>query len=149
MERLENVFHMLTDFICHYEERVIITGVKRNQHCTICWIPPKERQNLTRQWPFRTHEWTQGQIELQRQRHVPRKSADWVHDIECFAWSHHLINIHETMMIDVLHQPFKGMIMHLLSWIQDLLKQEMSASRKRKNREIKTRDLSGLSIKLL
>jgi hypothetical protein len=37
------------------------------------------------------------------------------------------------MMMNVLHQMFKKMIMHLLNWIKLLLKKEMSTARKRKD----------------
>ncbi len=47
-------------------------------------------------------------------------------------------------MIDILHQLFKNMIMHLLTWIQSLLKEKMQARRKRRGQAIRVTDLSGL-----
>jgi hypothetical protein len=42
------------------------------------------------------------------------------------------MNIHEIMMINVLHQLLKNIIMHLLNWIKSLLKTEILISKKRK-----------------
>jgi hypothetical protein len=32
-----------------YEEQVLITGIKKTQHCSICTVPLYERKNLTKQ----------------------------------------------------------------------------------------------------
>lgn len=41
-----------------YEEQVLITGIKKNRYCSICTVPPDERQNLTKRWEYCTHEYT-------------------------------------------------------------------------------------------
>ena len=41
-----------------YEEQVLITGVKANMQCFICHVPPKEREHVTKNWEFQTHEST-------------------------------------------------------------------------------------------
>ncbi len=61
-----------------------------------------------------------------------------------FVWKHNLINIHEIMMMNILHQLMKKMIMHLLIWIKFLLKIYLSVNRKRKNFSIRFKDLSEL-----
>jgi hypothetical protein len=57
-----------------------------------------------------------------------------------FVLKHSLINIHQTMMMNILHQLFKKMIMHLLNWIKLLLKREMLTARKRKNDALTSSD---------
>jgi hypothetical protein len=59
-----------------------------------------------------------------------------------FVWKHNLINIHEIMMMNILHQLIKKMIMHLLIWIRFLLKTHLFVNRKRKNISIRFKDLS-------
>ena len=105
-----------------YEEQVLITGVKSNRHCPICTVPPNERENITKQWPLRTHEDTQAQINRQGTEKVPREDDSWVHPVQNFAWDQPLVNIHTSMTVDILHQLLKGIVMHLLQWTTDLLK---------------------------
>ena len=31
-----------------YEEQILITGIKKAQHCSICTVPPHERENFTK-----------------------------------------------------------------------------------------------------
>jgi hypothetical protein len=64
--------------------------------------------------------------------------------MKIFVWKHNLINIHEIMMMNILHQLMKKMIMHLLIWIKFLLKTHLSVNRKRKNVSIRFKDLSEL-----
>jgi hypothetical protein len=42
-----------------------------------------------------------------------------VHEWDNFAWEHDFFNIHEGMMIDKLHQMYKGIVQYLIKWIQD------------------------------
>jgi hypothetical protein len=37
---------IVTRFIIDYEEQVLITGIKKAQHCSICTVPLHERENL-------------------------------------------------------------------------------------------------------
>jgi hypothetical protein len=55
-----------------YEEQVLITGVKSGKHCTICQVPPDQREKLQSHWPFRSHEYTLARIRKQKaQRTLP------------------------------------------------------------------------------
>ncbi len=115
-----------------YEEQVLITGIKKAQHCSICIVPPNERENLTKRWEHRTHERTREQINCQHSNGVEKSDDNWVHEVENFAWKHPYVNIHKTMMIDVLHQLLKGIAMHLITWTKDLVSKSIPAVRKRK-----------------
>ena len=128
-----------------YEEQVLITGIKKNQQCPICKVPPKERENLMETWEPRTHQDTQAQIQKQAQnRQFQKGHKDWVHPIRNFAWQHYMVNIHACMMSDVLHQLLKGIVMMLIYWIQALVNVSVTKTTKRNkhkgNRTIKESD---------
>ena len=59
-------YPVLADLMVDYEEQVLITEVKANMQCSICHVPPKKRQRMTKKWEFQTHESTWKQIEHQR-----------------------------------------------------------------------------------
>ena len=90
-------YPVLAGLMVDYEEQVLITGVKANMQCSICHVPPKEREYVTKSWEFRTHKSTWEQIE--RQRNNPaiqrdRAADEWLHPRKCFAWDHSDVNIH-------------------------------------------------------
>ena len=121
---------MITD----YEEQVLITGIKMNQQCSICHVPPNERENLSREWPMRTHEDTQERIQRQRMKNTPTNDPSYVHPRENFAWMHYGANIHAMMMVDILHQLHKGIMMNLILWVVALLTGLYPKKRKRRGR---------------
>ena len=84
-EKTRKCFFIIINFICDYEKQMIIIDVKNNQHCIICRISFKKREIFTRQWSFRTHEWTQKQIAFQKQKNIFMNNVDWIHDVECFV----------------------------------------------------------------
>jgi predicted nucleic acid-binding Zn ribbon protein len=140
-------FSIIAGFICDYEEQVLITDIKSDQHCIICQVSLDQCENLKEKWSTRTHETTQRQIQRQRKTHIIKIDEQWVHDVMNFAWEHSLVNIHETMMIDITHQLFKEMIMHLLTWIRSLLRNEMPTDRKRKDEVVSLSDLDQLNAR--
>jgi Plavaka transposase len=140
-------FPIIAGFAADYEEQVLITGIKSGQHCAICQVAPKERHRLCQQpSPLRTHQSMQAQIEKQRQ--IRRKNvtsydrtADgkidksmWVHERHNFAWRHHLVNIHEILHIDILHQLLKGIIARSMDWIKDHLSEQIGSGAYGKNK---------------
>jgi hypothetical protein len=137
-------FSIITEFICDYEEQILITNIKNDQYCIICQISFDERENLKKKWSTRTHDFIQFQIQRQRRNHIIKIDEQWDHEMTNFAWKYSLINTHQTMMMNFLHQLFKTMIMHLLNWIKLLLKKEMSIVRKRKNDAFISSDLFDL-----
>jgi Plavaka transposase len=128
-----------------YEEQVLITGVKSQQHCTICQVPPNRRENLLERHPLRTHESTKKQIAAQQANNTPQTDPDWVHPVPCFAWKHGLINIHNAMMADILHQLLKGIVMRLIEWIRKITSEVVPASKKRKRHRRTVQDISAES----
>jgi hypothetical protein len=140
-------YPIIAGFMTDYEEQVLITGIKKAQHCSVCTVPPHERENLTKQWDDRTHELTQRQIFCQRQTGLAKTDDTWVHDVENFAWKHSYVNIHKAMMIDVLHQLLKGITMYLITWIKTLTSNILPAVRKRKRQDRTIKESSG-SIQL-
>jgi hypothetical protein len=140
-------YPIIAGFMTDYEEQVLITGIKKAQHCSVCTVPPHERENLTKQWDDRTHELTQQQIYRQRQTGLAKTDDTWVHDVENFAWKHPYVNIHKAMMIDVLHQLLKGITMYLITWVKSLTSDILPAVRKRKRQDRTINESSG-SIQL-
>jgi hypothetical protein len=138
---------IIAGFMADYEEQVLITGIKKAQHCSICTVPPHERENLMKQWDHRTHELTQHQISRQRQTGLAKTDDTWVHDVENFAWKHPYLNIHSAMMVDPLHQLLKGITMYLISWTRTLVGDIFPAVRKRKRQGRTVKESSG-SIQL-
>ena len=108
---------ILAGFMCDYEEQVVITCIKSLQHCTICEVPPDMRENLHHSWPLRTHESMKSQIRRQQMENIPKSDSFWVHLIKNFAWDHPYTNIHQAMMMDILHQLYKGVVEHMKSWV--------------------------------
>ena len=62
----QHCYPVFAGLMVDYEEQVLITGVKANMQCSICHVPPKERERVTKKWEFQTHKPTWEQIERQR-----------------------------------------------------------------------------------
>ena len=92
-----------------------------NRYYVIYTVPPEKRENLDEQWPKRSHASTKSQLVLQRAAHGTEADSSWVYDISNFAQSHHYVNVHEIMMVDILHQLLKGIIGHMLEWLGELI----------------------------
>ena len=112
-------YPVLAGLMVDYEEQVLITGVKANMQCSICHVPPKERERVTKKWEFRTHKSTWEQIE--RQRNNPavqraRAADEWLHPRESFAWDYSYVNIHAILLSDILHQLYKSVVTNLVFW---------------------------------
>ena len=100
-----------------YEEQVVITCVKSLQHCTICEVPPTMREKLRLKWSLRTHESMKSQVRRQRSQNIDKTDPSWVHPITNFSWAHPYTNIHQAMMMDILHQLYKGVVEYMNSWV--------------------------------
>jgi len=57
-----------------------------------------------------------------------------VHDVDCFAFGHRHVNIHKAMTVDILHQLLKGILMHVLGWLQALIEEKLLTSGSRRFR---------------
>ena len=49
-------YPIIAGFMADYEEQVLITGIKKAQHYSICIVLPHEQENLTKRWDNHTHE---------------------------------------------------------------------------------------------
>ncbi len=143
-ERFRKCILLIANFVCYYKKQILIIDVKSEQHCIICRVSSKTRKNLENRWSLRIHEFMQRQIQRQRIENLDSRHEDWVHATINFVWNYFFVNIHEIMMIDILHQLFKKMIMHLLIWIQFLLKKKMWIRRRRREQTIRVIDLFDL-----
>lgn len=139
-DKIRKCYPVLAGIMADYEEQVMIAGVKSGHHCTICEVPPNERQNLTKRWPERTHESMQLRIERQRallsakpyHAQPANEKEVWVRDVHNFAWKHRHVNIHGIMMMDILHQLHKGVVDNLIEWVKSLVNQIWAKKRRPK-----------------
>ncbi len=105
-----------------YEVQVVITGIKLGMQCSMCQVPPNERENLCKKWPKKTHERTLSQLALQDTEDWIEENGlrypDCIYSIRNFEWNHYFVNIHEYMMLDIFHQLLKRVVggTHILQW---------------------------------
>jgi hypothetical protein len=118
---IRNCYPIISNIIADYEEQALITGIKSGRQCPICQVQPNQRQNISVISAPRTHEQMQARIEKQGREAIERTDPEWVHATENFAWSHHYVNIYESMSVDVLHQLHKGIVMDLINWVVELI----------------------------
>ena len=128
--------------LCDYQEVTLITGIKTNEQCGTCQVPPTELQSILKQWPLRTHQQMRDQMQKQKSQKVNQSDQNWVHDINSFAWRHSFLNIHESIAVDMLHQLQKGVFRDLVRWTMDLVKdlvlgQRATKTKKKKDRSYK------------
>jgi len=116
-----------------YEEQILIMSVKMNQQCTICQVSSQKQENLKKNWPLQMHQFIKNQISKQQEEKISENDVTWVHSVDNFAWAHHLINIHTTMMIDVLHQLLKSTVTYLVHWLKQLIEKSITVARKKKD----------------
>ncbi len=101
-----------------------------------------ERENLDKTWSIWTHAFTRNQQRQQRKNNMIENDSAWIHSVKNFAWSHMFINIHETMMINVLHQLLKEIILYLMLWLSQIINESVCTSRRRKEIRLALNDAS-------
>jgi hypothetical protein len=87
----------------NYEEQVLIIGIKKIRHCSICRVPPNEQGDLLKKWKYRTHDYTQGK--LFRQRSAQKRTEDGlakaimaIHLVRNGAWKEQNCSIHKEWL---------------------------------------------------
>jgi len=63
--KIRQCYPVICRIMADYEEQVLITSVKSQQHCTICQVPPNRCKNLLKCYLFRTHKSIKKQIAAQ------------------------------------------------------------------------------------
>ncbi|KAH5167181.1 hypothetical protein HBH77_242610 [Parastagonospora nodorum] len=99
--RTRQCYPTICAILADYEEQVLLTGVKKNRHCTRC---------------TRTEQFTQ----LQQERCLDKGHDNFVHPVNYFGWKHHNFNIHVSLATDTLHLLLKGLVMKMLDFMQDI-----------------------------
>ncbi len=118
-----------------YEKHVVISDIKSGMQCSMCQVPPEERENLCKIWVLRTHENTRAQIVLQKTEEQiedhGHKDLNYVHSIKNFAWNHLFVNIHECIMLDILHQLLKRVVgrTHMLQQLKTIIGAKFKGAR--------------------
>ncbi|KAH6129324.1 hypothetical protein HBI69_000150 [Parastagonospora nodorum] len=98
--RIRQCYLTICAILADYEEQVLLTGVKKNCYCTRCT------------------------------RCLDKGHDDFVHLVDCFGWKHYNFNIHVSLATDTLHLLLKGLVMKMLDFMQDMLDDIYSGSRK-------------------
>ena len=125
---------IIARFKIDYEKQMLITDVKSQVHCTTCTISSSRRHDLMIKWSSRTHEYTKTQIERQQREKTKKTHLDWIHSVKNFAWKHDLLNIHEEMMMNILHELHShDIVNHLVKWIRKML--EVRLLKTKRNRD--------------
>ncbi|CAI6270625.1 unnamed protein product [Periconia digitata] len=124
-------YPIVCGIMADYKEQVLLTGVKNNQHCTVCKIAPKMRDTMV--FPdrpdkssseyagHRTHNDTISKIRRIREQRVRSSDPEYVHQIENFAWRFPHVNVHTALMPDLLHQLHTGVMGDSVKWLSALL----------------------------
>ena len=61
------------------------------------------------------------QIQRQKREKIPKSDPSQVHPTKNFAQSHLHTNIYETIIIDILHQLYKGIVEYIKDWVYKYL----------------------------
>jgi hypothetical protein len=83
--RIWRYVSIIIDFICDYEEQILITNIKSEQSCSICQMSFNERENLKKKWSYRIHEFIKKQIRHQRKKKIAQWKNDWIHEMKNFV----------------------------------------------------------------
>ncbi|KJA22065.1 hypothetical protein HYPSUDRAFT_1085538, partial [Hypholoma sublateritium FD-334 SS-4] len=126
---VRNVFPILTSYVADYPEQCLVTCTKYGT-CVKCKVKASDLANATAA-PKRTQLWTSSVIQDAKadsggnrgQFHKYCMSFDVAGSVYRPFWEGFpLVDIHQTITPDVLHQLYQGVFKHLVSWCQRLLK---------------------------
>ena len=48
----QRCYPVVAGLMIDYKEQVLITSIKANIQCSICYVPPKKRECVTKLWEF-------------------------------------------------------------------------------------------------
>ncbi len=140
--KIKQCYSIIIEFMMNYEKQVLITDIKINQQCFICQVSSHERKNLDKTWSIQTHVFTKNQQRQQRKNNIIENDSAWIHSVKNFAWLHMFINIHKTMMINMLHQLLKRIISYLMLWLSQIINENVCTSQRRKEIKLALNDAS-------
>ncbi len=112
--KIRQCYSIIIEFMMNYEKQELITDIKMNQQCFIYQVSSHEHENLNKTWSIQMHVFTKNQQKQQRKNNIIKNDFAWIHSMKNFAWSQTFINIHEIMMINMLHQLLKRIILYLM-----------------------------------
>ncbi|KJA18013.1 hypothetical protein HYPSUDRAFT_119030, partial [Hypholoma sublateritium FD-334 SS-4] len=125
---VRNIFPILTSYVADYPEQCLVTCTKYGT-CVKCKVKASDLANATAA-PKRTQLWTESVIQDAKadsggnrgQFHKYCMSFDVAGSVYRPFWEGFpLVDIHQTITPDVLHQLYQGVFKHLVSWCQRLL----------------------------
>lgn len=126
---IRRVFPILTCYVADYPEQCLVSCTKYGT-CVKCKAKATDLQNTTAA-PPRTQKWTQSIIQEAKSTSQGIRSAFHKHCMSFdvagsvfkpFWEDLPLVDIHQSITPDVLHQLYQGVLKHVISWCQKLLK---------------------------
>ncbi|KAF5343887.1 hypothetical protein D9757_015253 [Collybiopsis confluens] len=125
---VRRVYPLLAAYIADYPEQCLVTCTKYGT-CPKCQCPAQKLDITTVSAP-RTQEWTGGVIQQARTLFQGRGRA--IHacamesevaggDYEPFWVGFPLMDIHQCITPDILHQLYQGVFKHLVGWVQKIV----------------------------
>ncbi len=130
--KIRQCYSIIIKFMMNYKKQVLITDIKMNQQCSIYQVSFHERENLNKTWSIQMHAFTKNQQRQQRKNNMIENDSAWIHSVKNFAWSHMFINIHKTIMINMLHQLLKKIILYLMLWLSQIINKSVYTSQRRR-----------------
>ena len=134
-------FLILAEMMIDYKEQTMIIRVKSERHCLICTVLSNDCENLLTVWNWCTHQYTHNQLNQQWQEWstMSIKKQDeimYVHKLDNFVWKHLLMNIHDIMQMNILHQLLKDVLDHTIIWIKTLIVNKIKVTWQSKNQSL-------------
>ena len=88
------------------------------------------------------HAFTRNQQRQQRKNNMIKNDFAWIHSVKNFAWSHMFVNIHKTMMINVLYQLLRRIVSYVMLWFSQIINESVYTSQRRKEIRLALNDAS-------
>ncbi|KAK7020726.1 hypothetical protein VNI00_017626 [Paramarasmius palmivorus] len=123
---IRRVHPILTSYIADFPEQCLVTCSKYGV-CPKCQVTASELANPTPH-PRRTEAWTQSVMQSARQHATPTRyfEACMEHEVSGYVYDPFwkdlpYSDIHFSIMPDILHQLYQGVLRHLINWCQTIL----------------------------
>ncbi|KAG9092990.1 hypothetical protein FS749_015280 [Ceratobasidium sp. UAMH 11750] len=127
LEPLKEVSQTSMEVLCSDGEQATIACVK-DSRCPICWVPTKERGDLSKRYPMRDRRRTLDALDDHWKGYSRTIDTLGIRPVQPFWRNLPHVNIAGGLTPDVLHQLHKGVLGdHLVNWCTILLgKNEMN-----------------------
>jgi hypothetical protein len=117
-ETIRNCVPKISAWLADHMENVMIHGIFANR-CPVCIAPPDEFGQLPNApYPTRPHP---SYAAAYQHSDVKKLASDGIKNINNALW--HIPNLepHEIVRADILHTLLLGLLVHMMSWVQEFL----------------------------